>query len=231
MSRRIPGTVSPERGYALWADAYDVENAVTTLDQLAAQDLTPDLTAKSLLDAGCGTGRRLPSPGAGGPKQAVGVDLVRAMLRAGRRQDAHLVNADVLGLPMASGAFDVVWCRLVLGHVPDLHRAYRELRRVMHRAGTLIVTDFHTDAATAGHHRTFEDATDRRYAIAFEPHAADEHVTAARKAGLDLETRRDLPIGPAVRSFYREAGALDRYQADAGLPLVLALRFRATPVA
>ncbi len=63
---------------------------------------------------------------------AVGIDLSPEMLAAG---GAHNVIAgDVRAMPFASGSFDMVWCRLVLGYIPDPAVAYRNWRGFACRA-------------------------------------------------------------------------------------------------
>ena len=228
---RAPGrTVPARRGYEMWARGYDAENAVTTLERIAANHLTPSLTGARLLDAACGIGRRLPDVSPEGPARAIGLDLVLEMLRTGVLHGATaspVLNADITALPLAPASFDLVWCRLALGHVDDVESAYREFHRVLATPGFLIVTDFHPDAARAGHRRTFHDPSGGPRAVAFHSHSIDTHVECARLAGLELDDRRDLRIGLEVRPFYEAAGKLARYEADVGLPLVFGLRFRA----
>lgn len=257
-------TMPVREAYRLWAPAYDAETAVTALDDIAARRLTPPLAGRTLLDAGCGTGRRLPStttaaaaqpppaadagrrsrrarsidhageagPPAPAPEQpalAVGVDLVLAMLVAGRRvhpDGPPVVNADLRAIPFADARFDVVWCRLALGHLPELTAAYAELARVCRPGGRVVVTGFHPDAARAGHTRTFRDDDGRLQTVEHFVHEPAGHERAALATGLALDERIDLAVGPEIRSFYERAGALDRYRAQRGLPLVLALRFR-----
>jgi malonyl-CoA O-methyltransferase len=220
-------TLGVREAYGLWAEHYDVETAVTALEDEAARALTPALAGRALLDAGCGTGRRLSAPDSSACRLACGVDLVPAMLRAGRGHHAlrPLAAADVRALPFPAATFDVVWCRLVLGHVRDQAPAYAELARVVRAAGTVIVTDFHPDAAAAGHARTFRDAAGTLHTIEHHARTVEEHVSTANAAGLTLTRRMDLEIGPAVRPFYERAGSLERYDRDRGLQLVLALRF------
>src|SRR5690606_2986470 len=94
-----PTALPAREAYRLWAPRYDAENAVTLLEDRAAAELTPPLAGRALPDAGCGTGRRL--AGADGARLAVGVDLVPAMLAAGRaRRPAGppLAAADVTAL-------------------------------------------------------------------------------------------------------------------------------------
>jgi malonyl-CoA O-methyltransferase len=223
-----PAAPLPARdAYRLWAPTYGAENPTTALDQTAVEQLTPPLVGKGLLDAGCGTGRRLPGAGPKGPRWTVGIDLVPEMLRRGKHRtpELRLAAADLRALPFDDRRFDAVWCRLAIGHVVELDRAYSELARVTRRGGCLIVTDFHPEATRAGHVRSFRDAEGTLHVIAHHLHEPLDHQHAAARAGLSFDTRLDLVVGPPVRAFYETAGLLDRYVQQRGLPLVLALRF------
>ncbi|MFE9673937.1 class I SAM-dependent methyltransferase [Streptomyces sp. NPDC006259] len=98
-----------------------------------------------VLDAGCGTGRALPSlRGAVGPSGVVvGADLTPAMLeaavRAGRDRDGRLLLADVAALPLRSGSLDAVFAAGLVAHLPDPARNLRELARVVRAGGTLAL--------------------------------------------------------------------------------------------
>src|SRR6185369_6258421 len=88
--------------YRLWAPTYTEETAVSLLDCEIAASLSPETQGRRLLDAGCGTGRRLPSDA----MLAVGVDLSPEMLAAGGRRD--VAAADLCALPFADGASGLV---------------------------------------------------------------------------------------------------------------------------
>lgn len=225
---RPPPPLAPREAYRLWAPVYEAETAVSFVDDRLVAALTPPLRGLRLLDAGCGTGRRL--RGAAGAAGVAGADLTWEMLARGRATrdaaPAQLAAADVRALPFATGAFDVVWCRLVVGHLPSLAQAYAELARVCRPGGTVIVTDFHPDAARAGHTRSFRDAGGRLHHVEHHVHLPDDHERAADAAGLEPSARRDGIVGAALRPFYAAAGRLDRFAADAGLPIVLALSYR-----
>lgn len=60
-------------------------------------------------------------------------------------------------------------------------------------------------------------------------HARDAQVTAAHRAGLQPLAERTGTIDARVRPFYARAGRLAAYEAQRGLPLVLALAFTRTP--
>ena len=89
----------------------------------------------------------------------------------------------------------MVWCRLVLGHLPDLDAAYAELARVCARGGHVVVTDFHPDAAEAGHRRTFRDGDGVVQEVEHHVHTPREHRRAAARAGLTLVQRFDRVVG------------------------------------
>ena len=120
--------LNAREGYRLWAPTYASETAVSFLEDQLAQDMVHGLPQTQLLDAGCGVGRRIrdiPS--------AVGIDLSPEMLAAGGAR--NVVAGDVRAMPFASDRFDMVWCRLVLGHLPDPLAAYLEFARVCMPAG------------------------------------------------------------------------------------------------
>jgi malonyl-CoA O-methyltransferase len=212
-------------GYRLWAPNYAGETAISLLEDDLVAEMTPPLADNRLLDAGCGTGRRLLASGAA---SATGLDLCAEMLDAGiGRGDGRFAAqvGDVRAMPFVDCAFDVVWCRLVLGHLPDCTTAYAELARVVDVGGKVIVTDFHPAAYAAGHRRTFRhDGVVRE--VEHFVHDAATHVAAAEAVGLRLEDVQSAKIGSKVRGFYERAGRMALYQAHLGLPVVLALSFR-----
>ena len=213
--------------YRLWAPTYAAETAISAIDTELVDAMTPDLSGARLLDAGCGEGRRLLKAGA---PHAVGVDLSPEMLQAGvglniDRPGLKTLVGDVRALPLADRAFDVVWHRLVIGHLRELDAAYAELGRVTDRGGVVVVTDFHPEAEAAGHRRTFR-ADGAVHEIEHYVHTLDRHLDAAAAAGLRLSAHREGCVGPSVRDFYARADRLALYREHLGLPVVLALAFR-----
>jgi malonyl-CoA O-methyltransferase len=205
--------------YRLWAPTYSAESTASFLDEELAQQMLTGLFHTRLLDAGCGTGRRIADiPG------AIGMDLSPNMLAAGGAP--NLVQGDVRAIPFEARRFNMVWCRLVLGHLPDLLPAYRELTRVCTPGGHVFVTDFHPDATAAGHRRTFTDPAGAVHEI--EHYIHTNHAEVARDAGLHLVAHRDAVVGPSIRDFYLRGIGLKAYKRDEGLKLVSAFLFRRT---
>lgn len=142
-------------------------------------DLAP---GSYVLDAGCGAGRHLSQAFRYTGVNVVGVDLSRKdadvanrTLNAMRHEKedgsgAKIVcTSDITRLPFADETFDVVICSEVLEHIPDLHRAIREIIRVLKPGKSLVVSvpryfpericwalseDYHTEKG--GHIRIFK---------------------------------------------------------------------------
>jgi len=216
-------TLAPDQAYRLWAPTYNDETAISLLENDLALELSPPLAGKRLLDAGCGTGRRSAGRQAA---LAIGVDRCREMLMAGGARRAAV--ADVRALPLPAACFDVIWCRLVLGHIGDLLSAYRELARVCRPGGALFVSDFHAEAVAAGHCRSFRGSAGQRYAVEHHVHDANTHLEVAQEAGFATLAQRMGNVGPRIEHLYVRAGREARYQSDLGLPLVAAFLFERT---
>jgi malonyl-CoA O-methyltransferase len=194
-----------------------METATSFLDDTLARNMLRDLPQTRLLDAGCGIGRRIVNlPG------AIGMDLSPEMLAAGGAR--NIVTGDVRAIPLESDQFDMVWCRLVLGHLPDPLLAYQEFARVCMPGGYIFITDFHPDAVAAGHRRSFSDKMGVVHDIKHYVHK--NHIELALEAGLSLVARSDAAVGPSIRDFYIHGVGLKVYERDLGLKLVAAFLFR-----
>jgi malonyl-CoA O-methyltransferase len=210
------------QGYRLWAPAYEAETVVSALEKRLVETLAIATAGCRLLDVGCGTGRRLRDTDAA---LAAGVDASLDMLRLAPR-DQRRAAADVRALPFAAGAFDVVWCRLVIGHVRNLEAAYAELSRVCRPGGAVIVSDLAAEAIAAGHRRTFRDSRGAVHELEHVVHSIGRQTALARDAGLELDAHRLGVVDSSVRQFYADAGRLHAYQEQLGLPLVSVLVLR-----
>jgi malonyl-CoA O-methyltransferase len=213
--------LAPREAYRLWAPTYATETAISFIEDELAHALSPSPSGKRLLDAGCGTGRRLSGIGA---SFAAGIDASFEMLKAGQAEG--VATADVRALPFAAGSFNLIWCRLVLGHLRPLQSAYDELARVCAFGGELLVSDFHAAAARAGHTRSFRDANGAVHEIEHHIYDCAMHVDAAAQSGFTLSHMREGAIGPSVEHFYTRAGRHDLYLRDLGLPVVASFCFK-----
>lgn len=231
-SSHLPPPLHARAAYGLWAHSYDRETVISALDDRAVSRLSPPVRDRTLLDAGCGTGRRLKAV-AGSALLAVGVDLVPEMLVAGRERGpragfdpvppAELAAGDLRSLPFKADLFDLLWARLVIGHVAELEAVYAELGRVAVEGAHLVVTDFHPAASAAGHVRTFRDAAGELHTIVHHTHEESDHRRAAAATDWMVTGVQHMAPGVEERSFYERADRLADYEAHRKLPLVLAL--------
>jgi SAM-dependent methyltransferase len=101
-----------------------------------------DLAGRLVLDAGCGGGRYARLLGRHGAR-VVGVDLSSAVDKAAELcaelPEVAIVQADLLDLPVAEAAFDLVYSIGVLHHTPDPRRAFAQIARRVQPGGLLAV--------------------------------------------------------------------------------------------
>jgi malonyl-CoA O-methyltransferase len=209
--------VDAREGYRLWAPTYAAETATSFLDDELARTMLYGLPHRHLLDAGCGIGRRIKNIDG-----AIGLDQSPDMLAVEGAQ--NVVVGDVRAMPFASERFDMIWCRLVLGHLPDALPAYFEFARVCKKGGYVFVTDFHPDAARAGHRRTFNVVEGIVHEVEHYVHI--NHVQLAAASGLTLVRSSEGVVGPSILKFYAKGIGLKAYKRDIGLNLVSAFLFR-----
>jgi malonyl-CoA O-methyltransferase len=207
--------------YRLWAASYERETAVTHLENLLVTELAPARPGDRLLDAACGTGRRLPAG------RGVGIDLTLEMLQAGTAR-GRVAAADLGALPFPDRCFELVWCRLAIGHLRHPAAAFAELARVCDVGGAICISDFHPAAAAAGHRRVFRADDGSKPEVEHHVHPVELHRALADRHGLTLRGLREGVVGPEVQPFYAAAGRDAQYHEQLGLPLVLALRFERT---
>lgn len=166
-------------------------------------------------DVGCGYGWVHPALTAVGAR-VIGVDssfgMVGEAAEQARREHLEVVVAqgDAQALPIADASCDRVLCSHVLFHVPDLHAALTEMRRVARPGGRVVMT---TNAA---------DHSQALYAI---------HADAARALGYTpIEPRGHFTLDDLdlVRSVFPTAERHVRPDAFVFRDAEAVLRFYAT---
>ena len=153
---------------------------IVELENAAVAKLGVSASGCTLLDVGCGTCHRLSDTVA---DIAVGVDIRPDLLEQGP-SGIPRVAGDLRALPFASLTFDIVWCRLMLGHVREMEAAYSELSRVCCMGGLVIVSALSTE----GEMHELEPFA----------HTIERQAVAAYDVGLRLEKRQDVVVDPSV---------------------------------
>jgi len=128
-----------------------------------AVDMPVILPESSVLELGCGGGRLLlPVLRGRMAGRLVGVDIARtSLVQLAKDAPGILVQADAAFLPFLDGAFDIVLCRHVLGHLLEDGRraAAKEVLRTLRKGGRLLFEGFSTEDFRFGKGTRIEEAT------------------------------------------------------------------------
>ncbi|QWT18887.1 class I SAM-dependent methyltransferase [Bacillus sp. NP157] len=227
--------LDPAPAYALWAASYPAHahNPLMHAEERAMLGQLPaSLAGRSVVDAGCGSGRYLRHALARGATTLVGVDLSAPMLAraAGVFADTPasariaLAQGDLRTLPVPDASADVVLCGLAVGHVPDLAAVLRELARIARPGATVLVSDFHPIGAALGWQRDFR-VGDERYAVRHAIHHYSAWHDACAAAGLRIDHVAEPMLDPAD---IPSGARFDRVALDVPVALVFRLTRHAT---
>lgn len=208
--------------YERWAESYPPvpHNPLMRAEQAAVRRLWPAVSGRQVLDLACGSGRYARLLAAAGAASVLALDRSGNMLR--QVEGATAIQGSMMNLPFARGTFDAIICGLAVGHTEDLGGWMREVARVLVPHGVLVYSDFHPQAAAAGHARRFRDAAGDTHAVPHHRHDLTEHRQAAADAGLTVEAVEEVRVGLELREEF--AGSDDFYRRWHGMPVVLAIR-------
>ena len=191
MTDRKEKVVSTKEGYDQWSEFYDNDYIpLAVLEEPVVDKALGNIKGKSILDLGCGTGRqsiRLASQGA----VVTAVDQSEGMLakaRAKKSANIQWMVADLHeNLPLADHSFDFVVSFLVIEHIEDLEKFFRECRRLCKKDGTLFFSTLHPAMLLKGVQARFTDEAtgEKIYPKGFRYQTCD-FVNAATRAGLVL---------------------------------------------
>jgi malonyl-CoA O-methyltransferase len=193
--------------YAAWAPRYPphAHNALMEVEQAAVLSLLPPVAGRTVLDAGCGTGRYVQLLTALGAK-VLGLDVSAAMVQRARVLTPLVIRGDMQALPIASGRCHLVVSGLAVIDVPDLAPVVNEWSRVLCRRGVVVFSTLHPAGQALGWKRTYDDGGTLRSLPAFW-HTLDDHRRACRASGLEIEAaeqpslpRDDQPVALVVRA-------------------------------
>ncbi|HZT57253.1 MAG TPA: class I SAM-dependent methyltransferase [Pyrinomonadaceae bacterium] len=194
-------------------------------------DLPAGATA---LDVGCGRGNHTCRLAWQFGFRVAGVDPFESNVRAARREIegarlAHLVEiveGRIESLPFADESFDLVWCRDMLVHVPDIEQALKECARVLKKQGrALVMTTHATDLLAPGEaERAFaavgviaENLSPARVEAAFA--SAKLKITASEYIGgelLEFYEERDRRSTRELMRLARMTRAREKFVAELG---------------
>jgi malonyl-CoA O-methyltransferase len=182
---------SPSDAYAAWAPAYPAHahNALMEVEQIAVLELLPPVSRRTVLDAGCGTGRYMRLLSALGAR-VIGVDLSQAMVSRARALHLPVVRGDMAALPLGSSSCDIIVSGLAIPDVPNLSPIAAEWARVLRHRGVVVYSTLHPIGKDLGWTRTYQSVEGTRTLPAYW-HTPADHEAACSRAGLEIETIRE----------------------------------------
>lgn len=100
------------------------------------------LKGKLVLDVGCGSGRFMEVVGNYGA-EIVGIDMSfsvdSAFRNLGSKGNIHIIQADILSLPLKESCFDYIFSIGVLHHTPNTREAFRQLPKLLKSGGEIAI--------------------------------------------------------------------------------------------
>jgi 2-polyprenyl-3-methyl-5-hydroxy-6-metoxy-1,4-benzoquinol methylase len=219
-----PRLIAAREGYDLWSSTYDDEdNPLIALETAHVHAWLGDLRGLTVADIGCGTGRHALAMAAAGAT-VIGLDFSEGMLARARAKPGaaaiRFVRHDLVsGLPFTARSVDRVTCCLVLEHVADLDAAFTEMARICRIGGFVLISDLHPAMRLLGIQANFTDpTTGRETRVGGAPHQLSDYVTAAIRAGLDIEHMSEHLVDDEL------AARSPRARKHLGWPLLLLMR-------
>jgi len=224
-----PVALPLESVFDYWAPVYDRDpNPLLALEERYLAPLLPPLAGKTVLDAGCGTGRWLQACSAHKPASLIGVDISAAMLAQAHTKvdDAVLYQTTCDAMPVRSSFVDVVIGSFMLSYVKDLGAFAAECARVTRSHGHVLLTDMHpaTEAAH-GWTRSFRRENER-VEIAAQQWSLSSILDAFKKH--DFETSEILQpcFGGPEREIFEAAGRSADFGTFAASPAIYILKLQ-----
>lgn len=182
--------LTPLEGYNLWSRSYHAEaNPIKKMSDDFIASVLPSLAGKSLLDAGCGTGRFCVTAAGQGAALIKGIDLSPAMIDEAKKNcpSGNFVCADLASVDIERSFYDTAICGLVLGHIELIEPVMTKLVNSLKPGGSLILTDFHPFQTTMKAKRTFKDSgSGHTFEIKHTLHRLDEYFLMLKKFGVDI---------------------------------------------
>lgn len=212
------------QAYERWAPLYPpiAHNPLMRAEQRSMLELWPNVAGKRVLDLACGSGRYSHLLREANAAQVVALDFCLPMLE--QVTDADRICASMMQLPFRPAVFDAVVSGLAVGHAADLRLWMSEVARVLSPGGSLVYSDFHSDAIRAGMTRSFKDAADVTRTVPHRIYDPSCQQDAMAAAGFTVVTVRELRMGMELNEAF--PGSEQAYRKWYGVPVVLIVQAR-----
>ena len=179
-----------QEAYNNWADQYDTNNNKTRdLEAVALRETLADIPFDTCLEIGCGTGKNtewLLTKA----KEIVAVDLSEAMLNKAKEKigsdNVIFIQADInKEWSFAHKKFDLIGFSLVLEHIEDLEKIFKQIAANIKTGGYIYIGELHPFKQYTGSKARYDTADGKQIVTCFDHHLSD-FTQLATKYGLAI---------------------------------------------
>ncbi len=178
-----------QQAYNSWSVIYDTnQNKTRDLEAVALKHILTDKTFENILEIGCGTGKNTEWLHKK-TKNLVGIDFSEDMLDKAKQkisnENVQFVRADIReNWLFENEIFDLVTCSLVLEHIEDLNRIFKQIQRVLTQNGLFYIGELHPFKQYMGTKAEFE-TEGGIYQLTCFTHHISEFYKAASENGFE----------------------------------------------
>jgi 2-polyprenyl-3-methyl-5-hydroxy-6-metoxy-1,4-benzoquinol methylase len=182
--------MSVQQHYNEWASTYDeVENKTRDLEKLAGQRVLSDVSADSIIELGCGTGKNtiwLAEKAA----HVTAIDLSEEMMLKAK-QKVQLSNVVFQQFDITQEwtfterKADLITCSLILEHIESLKPVFEQVSNHLKENGHFYVCELHPCKQYSGSKARFETGEGTQVLQCFTHHITD-FISAATENNLTL---------------------------------------------
>jgi ubiquinone/menaquinone biosynthesis C-methylase UbiE len=177
-----------KQAYNLWASQYDTnDNKTRDLEAHALRTSLADISFKTCLEVGCGTGKNT----LWFQERAdyiTAIDLSEEMMAKAREKISSsrvlFKQADITKeWSFQDGLYDLVSFSLVLEHIDNLDHIFNQVAKSLHPNGHVYIGELHPFKQYAGSKARFDTANGTEVLECFNHHISD-FIQPAKKYGL-----------------------------------------------
>src|SRR5437660_7047871 len=137
-----------QEAYSDWSATYDADRNLTRdLDQRVTRQTLANLSCRSIVELGCGTGKNTALM-CEISRQVLALDFSAGMVGRAKEklqhQNVSFAVVDITGpWPCRDQFADLVVCNLVLEHIRDLSSVFSEASRALITGGCFFISELH----------------------------------------------------------------------------------------
>jgi ubiquinone/menaquinone biosynthesis C-methylase UbiE len=182
--------MSTQALYDQWSSTYDkVENKTRDLEKLAGQQVLADISADSIIELGCGTGKNTEWLSAKA-SHITAIDLSTEMMAVAMQKikQQHIVfqQADITQpWTFTDRKADLITCSLILEHIENLNTVFSQVSNHLKEGAHFYVCELHPFKQYSGSKARFDTAEGTTVLQCFQHHVSD-YMNAAVNNNLSL---------------------------------------------